>query len=73
MDDEYLSTAEAATLLGVHRSTVLRLCESEILESRVYRYASRSTVRIPRRAIDKFIARYNDPSGGATGEEPEGA
>lgn len=56
------STQSAADLLGLHRSTVLRLVEEGKLEARVFTYGSRPTVRISQEAIDRFLARYADPT-----------
>ena len=68
--DEFLSTQQAAELLGVHRTTVLRLVEAGEIEARVYRYGSRPTVRIPRTAVDAFVARYAVGPGEGQGAEP---
>ena len=57
-----LSTQQVADQLGLHRSTVLLLVEQQKLEARVFTYASRPTIRISQEAIDRFIARYADPS-----------
>ena len=67
--DDFLSTQQAAELLGVHRTTVLRLVETGEIEARVYRYGSRPTIRIPRSAVEGFIARYADPSREESGPE----
>jgi excisionase family DNA binding protein len=59
--DDFLSTQQAAELLSLHRTTVLRLVEAGEIEARVYRYGSRPTIRIPRSAVEAFVARYAGP------------
>jgi excisionase family DNA binding protein len=56
----FLSTAQAAELLGVHRTTVLRLVDEGLLEARVYRYGERPTIRIPEAAVADFLRRWSD-------------
>ena len=60
--ERFLTTAQAAELLGVHRTTVLRLVEEGRIEARVYRYGARPTIRIPEAAVDDFLRRYADPT-----------
>jgi excisionase family DNA binding protein len=59
--ETFLTTSQAAEILGLNRTTVLRLVEAGKLEAQVYRYGPRATVRIPERAIAEFIARWNRP------------
>lgn len=53
-EGEYLTPVEVAALLKVSRNTVHRLIEYGDLEAlRIYR-----TVRIPRAALNSFIAKH---------------
>lgn len=59
--DRFLTTQQAAELLGVHRTTVLRLIDDGQLSARVYRYArERPTIRIPEAAVAAFLHRWTD-------------
>ena len=62
--EHYLSTTQAADLLGVLRTTVLRLVEEGRIEARVYRYGTRPTIRIPESAIAAFLELWADPPTG---------
>ena len=53
--DEFLTTQQVAELLGVHRTTVLRLVEEGKIEARVMRYGQRPTIRITRSAVAAFL------------------
>jgi excisionase family DNA binding protein len=57
----YLTTQQAAELLGLHRTTVLRLVEAGTIRAQVLRYGQRATIRIPEDAIAEFRARWTDP------------
>ena len=60
--ERFLTTAQAADLLGVHRTTILRLVEEGRIEARVYRYGVRPTIRISEAAVGEFLRRYADPT-----------
>lgn len=69
--DDFLSTQQVAELLGIHRTTVLRLVEEGRIEACVYRYANtRPTIRVPRSAVRAFIEQYMDPPVEPRGTEP---
>ena len=72
--DDFLSTQQVAELLGLNRSTILRLVEEGKLEARVYRYAAttRPTIRVPRSAVQAFIDQYTDPPVAPPGTESRG-
>lgn len=59
--ERFLTTAQAAELIGVHRTTILRLVDEGRIEARVYRYGVRPTIRIPEAAVAEFLRRYADP------------
>ena len=65
--ERFLTTSQAAELIGVHRTTILRLVDEGRIEARVYRYGVRPTIRIPEAAVDDFLRRYAD----ATDEAPD--
>jgi excisionase family DNA binding protein len=65
--EHFYSTSEVAERLGLHRTTILRLVDSGKLEAKVYRYGPRATIRIPERAVEAFIERWNRPDG----EDPQ--
>ena len=60
--ERFLTTTQAADLLGVHRTTILRLVEEGRIEARVYRYGVRPTIRIPEAAVADYLQRYADPT-----------
>lgn len=66
--DRFLSTQQVAELLGLHRTTVLRLVEDGLIEARVYTYGSRPTVRISPEAVERFLSLYVD-AGAALNED----
>jgi excisionase family DNA binding protein len=60
MSQRYLSPAQVAEMLGVSRSTVLRLLRSGTLTS--IRVGPR-TIRVPAGALDAFICERSGPNG----------
>ena len=58
--ERLLSTGQVALVLGVHRTTVLRLVDEGLIAAQVYRYGARPTIRIPEGALDEFMRRWAD-------------
>lgn len=64
--DRFLSTQQVAVLLGLHRTTVLRLVKDGLIDARVYTYGSRPTVRISPEAVERFLSSYTDTGAAAS-------
>lgn len=71
MDTLYLTTTQVADLLGVARGTVTTMAYAQQFPgTRFYPTAEgRTTIRIPRAAVEAFIARSLDPD--AAWDEPD--
>lgn len=69
--DTYLTTTQVAELLGVARGTVTTMAYGQQFPgTRFYRTPEgRTTIRIPRAAVDALIARSLDPD--AAWDEPD--
>lgn len=64
--EEWLSTADIARELGMSAEWVRTQCRAGRLRCVIYRTGQRSTIRVKRRWLAAFIARYRDE-----GDRPE--
>jgi excisionase family DNA binding protein len=61
--ERWLTTQQAADMLGLHRTTVLRLIDEGLLEARRYgQERQRPTIRIAEDDVLRFIDRSTEAS-----------
>ena len=62
--DDWLTSEQVAQLIGVSRTTVWNAVRDGRLEATTYLVRSRTTIRIRRSAVERFLARGRDADDG---------